>query len=84
MDHADVMHVLDSCHPCEHYIIMYAYMIIIIYVIIVYSYMIIIIYVIIVYSYMIIIIYVYTDVLRAVCEWGNPWSKCCMHECYIQ
>jgi len=49
MDHAGVIHVLDGCHPCEHYIIMYAYMII--------------------------NIYVYTDVLCAVCEWGNPWSK---------
>jgi len=32
MDHAGVIHVLDGCHPCEHYIIMYAYMIINIYV----------------------------------------------------
>jgi len=29
MDHANIIHVLDGCHPCEYYIIMYAYMIII-------------------------------------------------------
>jgi len=58
MDHTGVIHVLDGCHLCEHYIIMYAYMII--------------------------NIYVYTDILCAVCEWGNPWSKCCILECHIQ
>jgi len=26
VNHADVTHVLDGCHLCEHYIVMYAYM----------------------------------------------------------
>ena len=25
VNHVDVAHVLDGCHLCEHYIIMYAY-----------------------------------------------------------
>jgi len=31
VNHADITHVLDGCHLCEHYIIMYAYMSISIY-----------------------------------------------------
>ena len=57
MNYANKVHVLDGCHPCEHYIIMYAYMII--------------------------IMYVHTDVLCVICEWGNPWNKCCIRECHI-